>query len=141
MILTSCLGMFSSSPYSVGKPPHMPVPTIPGEPRQLPAPEAFSRPINAANPFTFFDMAKIQGMEEIYERAPKMPMVLTTHDIYPDDWKRCMQVCVSSHFISYPSITLGAFFRIWVALGLVSSQSQAREKTDNHQGGPLSQQT
>lgn len=84
----------------------MPVPTIPGESRQLPAPEAFSRPINAANSFTFFDMAKIQDMEEIYERAPKMPMVLTTHDIYPDDWKRCMQVRVSSslHFLLFDDL-------------------------------------
>jgi hypothetical protein len=80
----------------MGKSPHMPVPTIPGEPRQLPAPEAFSRPINAANSFALFDMAKILDMEEIYEKAPKMPTVLTTHDIYPDDWKRCMQVRVSS---------------------------------------------
>jgi len=80
--------------YPTGKSPHMPVATIPGEPRQLPAPEAFSRPINAANSFAHFDMAKVQDMEEIYERAPKMPMVLSTHDIYPDDWKRCMQVRV-----------------------------------------------
>lgn len=82
--------MFSyndSSPYPAGRSPHMP-----GEPRQLPAPEAFSRPINAANSFAPFEMAKIQNMEEIYERAPKMPAVLTTHDIYQDDWKRCMQV-------------------------------------------------
>ncbi|KIM45863.1 hypothetical protein M413DRAFT_295866 [Hebeloma cylindrosporum] len=87
-------GMFShnnSSPYPVGKSPHMPVATIPGEPRQLPAPEAFSRPINAANSFQPFNMDKVQDMDEIYERAPKMPKVLTTHDIYADDWNRCMQ--------------------------------------------------
>jgi len=87
--------MFSHSnmsPYSVGKSPRIQAAPIPGEPRQLPAPEAFSRPINAANSFAPFDMAKVQDMDRTYETIPKMPKVLSTHDIFPDDWKRCMQV-------------------------------------------------
>jgi hypothetical protein len=34
-------------------------------------------------------------MDEVYDTAwkqPKMPSILSTHDIRSDDWKRCMQV-------------------------------------------------
>ncbi|KDR83429.1 hypothetical protein GALMADRAFT_235562 [Galerina marginata CBS 339.88] len=79
-----------SSPH-IGKSPRMPIGTMPGEPQQLPAPEAFSRPINAANAFSPFDILKIQDMDEINTKYPKMPTVLSTHDIYQEDWKRCMQ--------------------------------------------------
>jgi hypothetical protein len=62
------------------------------EPHQLPAPEAFSRAINAANSYAPFDSMKVIDMDDLYEaKVPKMPIVLTTHDIYPDDWKRCTQ--------------------------------------------------
>jgi len=31
-------------------------------------------------------------MDDLYEgKVPKMPIVLTTHDIYQEDWKRCIQ--------------------------------------------------
>lgn len=77
----------------MSKSPHMPVAAVPGEFKQLPAPEAFSRPLNAANSFAPFDLTKIQVMDEIYDpKYPKMPPVLSTHDVYPEDWKRCMQV-------------------------------------------------
>ena len=32
-------------------------------------------------------------MNDLHEsKLPKFPTVLTTHDVYPEDWKRCMQV-------------------------------------------------
>ena len=71
------------------------------EPHQLPAPEAFSRPINAANSYAPFDNMKVTDMDDLYEaKVPKMPIVLTTHDIYPDDWKRCIQVRNSPTFLN-----------------------------------------
>uniref|UniRef100_A0A8H7XW60 Uncharacterized protein n=1 Tax=Psilocybe cubensis TaxID=181762 RepID=A0A8H7XW60_PSICU len=87
------------SPSAIGKPssypsksPHIPLASIPPEPQQLAAPEAFSRPINASNTFAPFEMIKVEDMDDICDPPyPKMPPVLTTHDIYHDDWKRCMQ--------------------------------------------------
>ncbi|KAF8901649.1 hypothetical protein CPB84DRAFT_1846651 [Gymnopilus junonius] len=65
---------------------------IPGDSQQLPAPEAFFRPFNAANSFAPFDMMKIKDLDDIYDsKYPKMPIVLSTHDVYQEDWKRCMQ--------------------------------------------------
>ncbi|KJA24578.1 hypothetical protein HYPSUDRAFT_200456 [Hypholoma sublateritium FD-334 SS-4] len=73
-----------------GKSPRVPAAAIPGE--QLPAPEAFSRPINGSNSFPPFEMLKIVDMEDLYDtKLPKMPGVLSSHDIYQEDWKRCMQ--------------------------------------------------
>ena len=70
------------------------------DPHQLPAPEAFSRPINAANSYAPFDNMKVVDMDDLYDaKVPKMPVVLTTHDIYPDDWKRCIQVRNSLTFL------------------------------------------
>lgn len=64
-----------------------------GEPQQLPAPEAFSRPINGSSPFIPFEMTKIIDMEDFYDmKIPKMSNVLASHDIYQDEWMRCMQV-------------------------------------------------
>lgn len=75
----------NASPNMSGKSLHI-------EPQQLPAPEAFSRPINAANSYAPFDNMKVLDMDDLYEpKVPKMPIVLTTHDIYQDDWKRCIQ--------------------------------------------------
>ncbi|KAF8204871.1 hypothetical protein BJ912DRAFT_1052189 [Pholiota molesta] len=83
---------YGTSSTSYGKSPHIAVTAIPGEPQQLPAPEAFSRPINGSNSFLPFEMTKIQDMEDIYDaKMPKMPSVLSSHDIYQEDWKRCMQ--------------------------------------------------
>ncbi|KAF9471836.1 hypothetical protein BDN70DRAFT_938634 [Pholiota conissans] len=83
----------NSSRYSANsKSPHIPTGIIPGETQQLPAPEAFSRPINGSSVFKQFEAIKIQDMDEAYDtKLPKMPSVLATHDIYPEDWKRCMQ--------------------------------------------------
>ncbi|KAF4619742.1 hypothetical protein D9613_005383 [Agrocybe pediades] len=107
------LGRATSAPSQIGKSPRaragsIHVPSQSQPPQQLPAPEAFSRPINAANPFTPFEMMKIQDMEEIYDpKLPKMPSILTTHDIYPEDWKRCMQDLGRSWTGQLPVPTLG----------------------------------
>ena len=70
------------------------------ESHQLPAPEAFSRAINAANSYAPFDNIKVIDMDDLHEaKIPKMPIVLTTHDIYPDDWKRYIQVRNSPTFL------------------------------------------
>ncbi|KAF5321894.1 hypothetical protein D9619_001021 [Psilocybe cf. subviscida] len=76
-----------------GRSPHIPATQIPGDgPQQLPAPEAFSRPLNMANSFVPFETAKVRDMDDIYDtKLPKMPPALATHDIYPEDWQRCMQ--------------------------------------------------
>lgn len=70
---------------------------MPGESQQLPAPEAFSRPINVASGFTTFDPIRVLEMEDVYDamsKLPKMPTVLSSHDIRTEDWKRCMQVWI-----------------------------------------------
>jgi len=61
-----------------------------GEAPQLPAPEAFSRPANAAQSYTPFNIMKIQDMEQFYDQIPRMPLVLETHDVYHQDWIRFM---------------------------------------------------
>lgn len=58
---------------------------------QLAAPEGFSRPINAAQPYTPFDTMKIQDMDAFLDTIPKMPLVLQPHDVYHTDWIRFMQ--------------------------------------------------
>jgi hypothetical protein len=57
---------------------------------QLPAPEGFSRPINAALSYLPFEPMKIQEMEDFAVKLPKMPLVLQMHDVYPEDWNRLM---------------------------------------------------
>ncbi|KAF8138682.1 hypothetical protein EV363DRAFT_539850 [Boletus edulis] len=67
------------------------MPSVPGGPeQQLPAPEAFSRPANAAQSYTPFNTMKIQEMEQFYDQIPRMPLVLETHDVYHQDWIRFM---------------------------------------------------
>lgn len=61
--------------------------------QQLTAPEAFSRPANAAQSYTPFNTMKIQEMEQFYDQIPRMPLVLETHDVYHQDWIRFMNVC------------------------------------------------
>lgn len=61
----------------------------------LAAPECFSRPINAAHPYTPFEPMKIQDMDFFLESLPRMPIVLQTHDVYAEDWTRLMDVCVN----------------------------------------------
>jgi len=57
----------------------------------LPPPEGFSRPPNAAQSYTHFDNLKVQDVDDLTETMPRMPAVLTTHDVYHEDWIRFMQ--------------------------------------------------
>jgi hypothetical protein len=63
-----------------------------GESMQLAASEAFSRPPNAAQPYTPFSVMRIQDMDKFYDQIPRMPLVLDTHDVYHQDWIRFMNV-------------------------------------------------
>jgi hypothetical protein len=69
-------------------------PVIHGDQAMLPAPEGFSRPPSAAQPYTRFDTMKIQDMEDFLDHIPRMPSVLVPHDVYHDDWIRLMTVRV-----------------------------------------------
>jgi hypothetical protein len=62
-----------------------------GPQEQLAAPPGFSRPINAAQPYTPFETMKIQDMDEFLDVIPRMPLVMQTHDCYHEDWIRLMQ--------------------------------------------------
>ncbi|KAI9001290.1 hypothetical protein BD414DRAFT_28832 [Trametes punicea] len=57
----------------------------------LTVPEGFSRPPNRAQPYTHFEIMKIQDMDELLEAIPRMPAVLVPHDVYHEDWIRLMQ--------------------------------------------------
>ncbi|KAG2043150.1 hypothetical protein BDR03DRAFT_942989 [Suillus americanus] len=70
--------------------PRMPGAATGGESLQLAAPEAFSRPPNAAQPYTPFSVMRIQEMDKFYDQIPRMPLVLDTHDVYHQDWIRFM---------------------------------------------------
>ncbi|KZT12906.1 uncharacterized protein LAESUDRAFT_753942 [Laetiporus sulphureus 93-53] len=74
-----------------GGSPRMPL--VPSEQQQqmLSAPEGFSRPPNLAQPYTHFEMMKIQDMDDFLENIPRMPLVLVPHDVYHEDWIRFMQ--------------------------------------------------
>ncbi|KZT72679.1 hypothetical protein DAEQUDRAFT_595388 [Daedalea quercina L-15889] len=75
-----------------GMPPASPrMPLAPGEQSQmLSAPEGFARPPNLAQPYTHFEMMKIQDMDDFLEVIPRMPLVLVPHDVYHEDWIRLM---------------------------------------------------
>ena len=77
----------SPSPY--GTPAYQQPPLQ--EEAMLPPPEGFSRPPNAAQSYTHFDDLKVQDMDDLAESMPRMPAVLTTHDVYHQDWIRFMQ--------------------------------------------------
>ncbi|KAF8897239.1 hypothetical protein BD779DRAFT_1489779 [Infundibulicybe gibba] len=64
---------------------------FPGEKGPLAAPEGFSRPINAAQPYTPFEPMKIQDMDSFLDHVPRMPAVLQPHDVYHEDWIRFVQ--------------------------------------------------
>lgn len=68
--------------------------SYPGE-QQLSSPPCFSRPVNAAQPYTPFETMKIQDMDDFAGQVPRMPAVLQPHDVYHEDWIRIMQVCIS----------------------------------------------
>ena len=57
----------------------------------LPPPEGFSRPPNAAQSYTHFENIKVQDVDDLTETVPRMPAVLTTHDVYHEDWIRFIQ--------------------------------------------------
>ncbi|KII95882.1 hypothetical protein PLICRDRAFT_170481 [Plicaturopsis crispa FD-325 SS-3] len=57
---------------------------------QATIPPGFSRPRNAALAYTPFETMKIQDMEDFEINIPKMPLVLTPHDVYHEDWIRLM---------------------------------------------------
>ena len=77
----------SPSPYST--PAYQPPPLQ--EEAMLPPPEGFSRPPNAAQSYTYFENLKIQDLDDLEKSMPRMPAVLTTHDVYHEDWIRFMQ--------------------------------------------------
>lgn len=77
----------SPSPYST--PAYQPPPLQ--EEAMLPPPEGFSRPPNAAQSYTHFENLKVQDVDDLTETMPRMPAVLTTHDVYHEDWIRFMQ--------------------------------------------------
>ncbi|KAJ7068008.1 hypothetical protein C8F01DRAFT_586101 [Mycena amicta] len=68
----------------------MPVPDTTDQ-GQLPSPEGFNRPVNTALAFTPFEKMKVQDMTELVLSAPRMPVALQPHDVYPSDWARLMQ--------------------------------------------------
>jgi hypothetical protein len=74
--------------------PHASVP--PGhhltDQQQLAAPEAFSRPPNAAQLYTPFDTMKVSDMDDLQDTVNRMPLVLQPHDVYNEDWIRFIQV-------------------------------------------------
>ncbi|KAG6849664.1 hypothetical protein H0H93_006506 [Arthromyces matolae] len=86
-------GPYSSSAVSMSAGPPRPLSRgpPPSQHNQLAAPEGFSRAVNGSHPFTPFDMFKIQDMEKFWSEAPRMPTVLTTHDVFEADWRRLMQ--------------------------------------------------
>ncbi|CDO73981.1 hypothetical protein BN946_scf185043.g30 [Trametes cinnabarina] len=63
----------------------------PAQQGMLTVPEGFNRPPNRAQPYTHFDIMKIQDMDELLEAIPRMPAVLVPHDVYHEDWIRLMQ--------------------------------------------------
>ncbi|KIK65572.1 hypothetical protein GYMLUDRAFT_39049 [Collybiopsis luxurians FD-317 M1] len=66
-------------------------PSVQGSvPGTLAAPDCFSRPLNAAHPYTPFEPMKIDDMDFLLEGLPPMPVVLQTHDVYGEDWRRFM---------------------------------------------------
>lgn len=57
----------------------------------LPPPEGFSRPPSSAQSYTHFENFKVQDVDDLMQSMPRMPAVLTTHDVYHQDWIRFMQ--------------------------------------------------
>lgn len=96
-------GGYGTQPGPYGGPASPRMPLMPGEQAQqmLSAPEGFSRPPNLAQPYTHFEMMKIQEMDDFLEVVPRMPLVLVPHDVYHEDWIRFMNV--SFHQLAQPS--------------------------------------
>lgn len=81
------------SPRSGRTSPYLPGASL-TEAAQLPPPESFMRPVNPGATFVSFNPTKIQDMEEflLAPLPPRLPLVLKTHDVYPEDWQRLMNV-------------------------------------------------
>ncbi|PFH52626.1 hypothetical protein AMATHDRAFT_74099 [Amanita thiersii Skay4041] len=80
----------------VAFPQPVPSPRIPDMPfmdkhNQPMLPESFSRPVNPSFPYAPFDTIKIQDMDDFLERLPKLPLVLSSHDVTHHDWIRMVQ--------------------------------------------------
>jgi hypothetical protein len=75
-----------------GSSPYAATTNFPADQHQLPIPEAFGRPVNAAQPYTPFETMKIQEMDSFLDIIPRMPLVLQPHDVFHEDWIRLMQV-------------------------------------------------
>lgn len=113
------------SPRLGGASPHIPGAVLPDATQQLPPPEGFSRPVNYNSAFSAFDKVKIQDMEEflLAPQPPRMPLVLKSHDVYPEDWQRLMNVSLTCMaYILYADVYL--FFRISGLHGVAVSPSQ-----------------
>jgi len=54
-------------------------------------PDCFTRGVNPTLSFPAFDPIKIQEMDEFFERLPKLPLVLQSHDVTHHDWIRLTQ--------------------------------------------------
>lgn len=93
----SSLGAPAMGGYG-GISPRMPAREL-TEQQLLSSPDAFHRPINRAQTFTPFELMKIQDMDEFMDVIPRLPIVLTTHDVLPEDWGRLMGVRVSPCFV------------------------------------------
>lgn len=87
----------------------------------LPLPEAFNRSPNFAGPCTQFKTFKIREMDDLIEGFPKMPAVLTTHDVYHEDWIEFIQDLTKAWLGMLPSPTQEARLpkRSTAAIGLV----------------------
>ena len=74
----------------------MPAPH-PIDQQQLAAPEAFSRPLSNAQPYTPFETMKVHDMDDLQDVTHRVPLVLKPHDVYPEDWVRFIQVRCHTH--------------------------------------------
>ncbi|KAI0650113.1 hypothetical protein C8Q79DRAFT_367471 [Trametes meyenii] len=63
----------------------------PDQSQMLTVPEGFARPPNRAQPYTHFEIMKIQDLDDLLDMVPRMPAVLVPHDVYHEDWIRLMQ--------------------------------------------------
>ncbi|KAF5364368.1 hypothetical protein D9756_000792 [Leucocoprinus leucothites] len=72
--------------------PHVPGGMLPDAGQQLLPPEGFSRHVSPNLSYAPFNTTKIQDMEEfvLASHLPRMPVVLKSHDVYPEDWLRLM---------------------------------------------------
>ena len=82
------------SPRMAGASPHFPGRMLPATGQQFTPPEGFYRPINPNMSYSEFATIKIQAMEDflLAPQPPRMPPILKSHDVFPEDWLRLMNV-------------------------------------------------